>query len=126
MRWGLPIGYGHLMTTYFRAQTADRDVMELLDPAHVSYSWDSDDVYDLGTSTCASLEDLAVYLARTGIAIGLGDWVIVEVAGIDLGSARDAHMGEHLIAVNEIVSVRPLDDDFYALVGDAYDALEDR
>lgn len=112
------------MTTYFRIQSADRDVAELLDPEHVSYSWDDEAVSDLGVSTCESIEALAAYVARTGIPCGLGEWVIVEVAGDNLGLGRDGRYGEFLIAVDEIVSVRPLDDDFFELVGVAYDNLE--
>lgn len=110
--------------TYFRIQAADRDVTELLDPEHVSYSWDSEDVSDHGTSTCETVEALAAYIAQTGIPFGIGDWVIVEVAGDNLGRGRDGHMGEYLIAVNEIVSVRPFDDEFYDMIGAAYDSLE--
>lgn len=109
--------------TYFRIQAAGRDVADLLDPAHVSYSWDSEEVFDAGTSTCESLEALAAYIVRTGIPFGLGEWVVVEVAGTNLGDARDAHMGEYLIAVTEIVSVRPLGD-IDDLISAAYDALE--
>ncbi len=104
--------------TYFRIQAADRDVTDLLDPEHVSYSWDSEEVYDLGTSTCRSLEDLASYIVRTGIPFGLGEWVIVEVAG-DAKPGRDAHMGEWLVQVDEVMSVREFDDEFYALIDQA-------
>jgi hypothetical protein len=109
--------------TYFRIQAADRDVTELLDPEHVSYSWDNEEVFDLGTSTCATLEDLAAYIAQTGIPFGLGEWVVVEVAGENVRRGRDGHMGEWLVQVTEIVSIRPLDDAFYALIDAAYEAL---
>jgi hypothetical protein len=109
---------------YFRVQSADRDVTELLDSEHVSYSWDNEDVYDLGTSTCETIEDLYAYLAQTGIMIGVGDWVVVEVAGTYLGRGRDMCTFECLIRVDEIVSVRPLDDEFFEMIGGAYDALE--
>lgn len=107
--------------TYFRIQSADRDVTDLLDPEHVSYSWDNEDVYDLGTSTCESLEALAEYVAGTGIAFGVGEWVIVEVRGTNLGAGRDK--GEYLIQVTEIVSVAPFTDEFCTLINAAYDRL---
>lgn len=110
--------------TYFRVQSADRDPAELLDPNHVSYSWDNPDVFDRGTSTARTLGELAEYLAQTGIPIGLGDWVIVEVAGEDLGPGRDHLLKERLVQVDEIVSVRPLDDEFFDMVGAAYDRIE--
>jgi hypothetical protein len=110
--------------SFYRIQSVDRDVTDLLDPEHVSHSWDNEDVYDLGTSTCSSIEELATYIAQTGIPFGLGDWVIVEVDGRNLGRGRDGHMGEYLIQVSEIVSVRPFDDDFYTLINAAFDALE--
>lgn len=112
------------MTSYYRIQSADRDVTELLDPEHVSYSWDSEEVFDLGTSTCATLEDLAAYIVQTGISFGLGEWVVVEVRGENVHRGRDGHMGEWLVEVTEIVSVRPFDDAFYALIDAACDALE--
>lgn len=120
-------GVGHYEPgqTYLRVQSANRDLTDLLDPEHVSYSWDSEDVFDRGTSTAETPEELAEYLAQTGIPIGLGDWVIVEVAGNDLGPGRDRHLNERLVDVDQIVSVRPLDDEFFGMIGDAYERLNE-
>ena len=81
-----------------------------------------------GISACESLEALAAYLAGpgSGIPYGSGEWVIVEMAGPVSGdSALDAEDGEFLILPERIVSVRPLDDEFFDMIGAAYDALTD-
>lgn len=110
------------MTTtasYFRVQTADRDVNELLDPGYQYSSTYNRSTTLRGVSTCPSIDDLAEYLAsgqataiqpRTG-----GTWVIVELTGeLSLDGAIDA--GEVLIIPTAIVSVRPVDDDFMDLI----------
>lgn len=114
--------------TYYRIQTADRDVNDLLNPAnHVSYHWnniDNEQYTRRGVSVCESREDLAAYLAGCGIPYGDGDWVIVELDGeISDDTPYDAEFGEVLIHPTEIVSVGPLDDEFFDLIGAAYDAM---
>ncbi len=114
--------------TYFRIQTADRDVNDLLIPANqVSYHWnniESAEYTRTGVSVCESREALAAYLAKSGIPYGDGDWVIVELTG-DLSDddPYDAEYGEILIHPTEIVSVTEMDDEFFDLIGAAYDAL---
>jgi len=115
------------MRTYFRIQTADRDVADLLVAENqVSYHWnniDSAEYTRVGVSVCESREDLAAYLAHSGIPYGDGDWVIVELAGeISDDTPYDAEYGEALIHPTEIVSVTPMDDEFFALIDAAYDA----
>jgi hypothetical protein len=115
-------------TTYFRIQTADRDPADLLIAENqVSYHWneiDSTEYTRRGVSVCATLEDLARYLAGSGIPYGAGEWVIVELAGpISDDTPYDAEYGEILIHPTEIVSVRPMDDEFFELIGKAYDAM---
>lgn len=114
--------------TYFRAQTADRDTADLIDPAQgqVSYSWHGPESYDRpGVSACESLDALVAYLAQSGIPIGVGEWVIVEMEAdeIDGADPMDADCGEVLVYPTAIVSVRPMDDDVYALIGAAYDSI---
>lgn len=115
------------MTSYFRTQAADRDPAQLLDPANqVSYHWnniDSAEYTRTGVSVCASREDLAAYLAHSGIPYGAGEWVIVELNGnTSDDTPYDAASGELLIHPSKIVSVSPMDDAFFALIDAAYDA----
>jgi hypothetical protein len=110
--------------TYFRVQTADRDVTGLLDPEQqTSESWQGG-AAQVGVSVCESREALAMYLAGNGagIPIGAGEWVLVALAGELLGHGADD--GELLVRPTQIVSVAPLDEDFYELIGAAYDAAD--
>ncbi|MET7395635.1 hypothetical protein ABZS66_19305 [Dactylosporangium sp. NPDC005572] len=112
--------------TYFRIQTADRDPADLLDPEHqISGHWSNIESMDRpGVSVCASREDLARYLAGAGIPFGVGEWVLVELRGERSDVADyDAAFGALLVHPTEIVAVAPLDDEFYDLVGAAYDAM---
>lgn len=113
--------------TYYRVQSADRDPADLLDPNnHISYHWNNLDIPQYtrrGVSVCETREDLASYLAGSGIPIGDGDWVVVGVDGDESDDTPyDAEYGEVLIHPTEIVSVEPLDDDWYEMIGAAYDA----
>jgi hypothetical protein len=116
--------------TFFRVQTADRDVQDLIDPARgqMSYSWFGPESYDQpGVSVCASLRGLAEYLAHSGVPYGVGDWVIVELEGEEIygSTPMDAEYGEILVYPTEIISVRPMDEAFFAMIGEAYDAIGD-
>jgi len=118
-----------MTTTWYRIQTADRDVTDLLDPEQqVSYSWTSDEESRVGVSVCESLESLAAYLASepgSGIPFGAGEWVIVELTADreSYDTPMDAAYGEHLVHPVAITSVAPLDDAFFDMIGAAYDAL---
>ena len=60
------------------------------------------------------------------IPFGDGEWVIVEMHGPVSGERPlDEEDGEFLMLPERIVSVRPLDDEFFDMVGAAYDALAD-
>lgn len=114
--------------TYYRIQTADRDTADLLDPANqVSYHWnniESEDYTRVGVSVCESREALAAYLAQSGIPYGDGEWVIVELDGeVSDDDPYDAEYGEILVHPIEIVSVTEMDDEFFELIGAAYDSL---
>lgn len=114
------------MTSYFRIQTADRDPALLLDPANqVSSHWnniDSAEYTRAGVSVCESREDLAAYLAHSGIPYGDGEWVIVELTGEpSTDTPYDAEHGEALIHPTAIVSVTPMDDAFFDLIAAALD-----
>jgi hypothetical protein len=114
--------------TYSRIQTAGRDANELLDPANwISRHWsEQDDMARPGVSVCASIEDLAHYLAVCGIPYGIGEWSIVELRGDRRYDATpcDLHAGELLVNPTKIVAVTPMGDDMYELIGAAYDALD--
>ncbi|WP_454301082.1 hypothetical protein [Salana multivorans] len=123
------------MHTGYRIQEAILDTSDLLNPelqhSHVWGSGNEDEGDPRtrhGISACESLEALAAYLAGpgSGIPYGSGEWVIVEMAGPVSGdNALDAEDGEFLILPERIVSVRPLDDEFFDMIGAAYDALTD-
>ena len=79
------------------------------------------------TARCATLPSAsttATYLATVGqgIGYGWGEWAIVEMYGPESSDeALDADAGEVLMFPERIVSVRPLDADFLAMVGAAFD-----
>lgn len=116
--------------TGYRVQEAMLDTADLLAPEQqYSHAWGNDEDEDdprtrHGISACLTLEDLATYLATVGqgIGYGWGEWVIVEMYGPESsGEALDADAGEVLMFPERIVSVRPLDADFLAMVGAAFD-----
>lgn len=118
------------MTSYYRVQTADRDPADLIDAERTqkSYAWFAPESWDRpGVSVCASLEELATYLAQSGVPYGAGEWVIVELLGDEVEGVmgNDAEYGELLVWPTEIVSVRPMDAEFFDMIGAAYDKLED-
>jgi hypothetical protein len=112
--------------SFYRIQTADRDVADLLTTeGQVSHYWGQFDEVVEGVSVCESLEDLAQYLAGagSGIPFGDGEWVIVELEGDRLATvATDAAYGEALIRPTAIVSVAPMGDEFFDMIGAAIDA----
>ena len=115
------------MTTGYRIQSENHGVTDLLDPERqisLSYSGRDEDVRQ-GISVCASLEDLAAYIAQTGIEIDASNSVVVVVEGPESEDLPcDAHLGELLIHPTRVVSVTPADDtDIWDLVDAAYDRL---
>lgn len=115
--------------SYFRVQTADRDVNDLLDPEFQhSHHWnniESERYVQTGISVCETIEDLAAYLAVSGIPIGNGDeWVLVEIDGYESDDQPyDADSGELLVHPTEIIGVYEMTDEFYEMISDAYDSL---
>jgi len=111
--------------TWFRVQHADRDVCELLDSGYCfSHAWSGDpgDTRE-GVSVCATLAELAEYLASpisAAITVGEGNWMIVELAGDPIPGARPIDPEyEHLVRPSAIVAVRPVDDEFLAMIAAA-------
>jgi len=112
--------------SFYRIQTADRDVTALLETdQQFSTKWGNMHESLPGVSVCESLEELAGYLAGagSGIPFGTGDWVIVELEGTRTRiQAHDAEAGEVLIVPTRIVSVAPMGEEFFDMIGAAYDA----
>jgi hypothetical protein len=106
-----------MTTSYYRIQPAHYDTAALLDPEmQWSYSWCDQDDVRRGISVCDSVEELAAYLAQTGIEWD-PTWVLVELAGRwSEDTDQDAHLGARLIIPTEVVSVRPIDDAFLDMV----------
>lgn len=116
-----------MTTTWFRVQAADRDATELLNPENwISRSWSDEELVQDGVSVCGSREDLAAYLAGSGIPLGADHWVLVELTGRRLYTqAHDAHLGEVLVEPDAIVAVTEIDDAMWDLIGAACDAMTD-
>ena len=110
-------------TSYFRIQRAEIDTADLLDPG-MQFSHALNGAAHLtreGVSTCASIEDLALYLvSHIGAGIGSavrsgGVWVIVELVGDELTGAVDPEF-EQLVRPTGIVSVTPVGEEFMTLM----------
>lgn len=112
-----------MSTSYYRIQSADRDATTLLDPEQqwsMSYRPGGDVRH--GVSVCESIEDLADYLAHSGVTFEW-DWNLVEVTG-PLSDERDEDhdLGARLILPDTIVSVEPMTDRLADLIIAAADA----
>ncbi len=111
--------------SFYRVQSADRDTAELLDPNYqFSHAWsNAPSSTREGISVCDSVEDLALYFASHlagGIPLTSDGWVIVELEGDMIpGSQPNEPEFESLIRPTAIVSVRPVDDEFMAMIAQA-------
>lgn len=110
-----------MSTSYYRIQSADRDVQDLLDPElQISISY-VDDTERAGVSVCDSLEDLAQYLAASGLPFDT-DYVVVEVEGTcSADEDEDAHLGARLVHPTAIVAVEPITARLLDLIDDSYE-----
>lgn len=115
------------MTSYFRVQPGDRDI---LDGPQTSRAWHRDETEAqatdrAGVSVCGSLNELATYLATTGAGIPYGTpgWVLVELRG-EISDDQPLDDGELLVHPTGIVSSKPIPDEFFEMIGAAYDAAE--
>ena len=113
-----------MSTKYYRIQQPEHPVELLLDPeTQLSTNWcDADDIRH-GVSVCDSIESLAEYFAQAGINLS-DDCSIVTLTGnwSDEDDA-DGELGALLIIPTEVLDVTPVSDDFYELVGAAYDRI---
>lgn len=111
-----------MASTYYRIQSAGRDVADLLDPEmqySISYADDSE---RHGVSVCDSVEQLAVYIAQAGIPFE-ADWALVEVEADTSNEAdEDAGLGARLVLPTGIVSVEPVAERLLGMIDAAYDA----
>lgn len=115
------------MTTGYRIQSAAHDVADLLDPTKqfsLNYNGQDEDTRR-GISVCDTLDDLAAYIAQSGIVIDTDASVIVHIEGTpSTDTPCDAHLGERLIHPTRIISVTDADDTgIWDLVSAAYDAI---
>lgn len=114
----------HSNRTYYRVQDSDRDVNLLLDPDHqVSVSYNTDEPTP-GVSVCDSPEELATYLAQTGIPFD-PSWVVVAVEGDQAEHRDEDHaLGARLIYPDRIVAVECIvESGMLDMIAAEYDAL---
>lgn len=109
---------------FYRVQTAERDVADLLTlEGQTSTSYNNDEDVRIGVSVCDSLEDLAAYLAQTGIPFD-ETWVVVELDGYFADDEdEDAHLGARLVLPHTILSVTPTTEQLLGLIDVACDAV---
>lgn len=111
------------MTTYYRIQSQDRP--NILDPeSQYSYSWNDQGAEPRhGISVMDDREDLAEYIAQTGIQWD-ETWELLEVEGTPSGDEdEDAHLGARLIIPTAIISREPIADSFINEIFEAFDNL---
>lgn len=111
--------------SYYRIQPASYDTTQLLDP-ELQYS----ESYCTGTvrhgvSVCDSPEELATYLAHSGIPFD-DTFAVIELEGSDSDEDdEDAHQGARLIIPTSIISATPITDTLLDLINAAYDTTEE-
>lgn len=110
--------------SYYRIQTSAYPVEMILDPEHqTSENYSNPEDIRTGKSVCASVEDLAEYLAQTGIPFD-DSYLLVELDGYASDEEdADAHMGAMLIHPTRIINAAPLTDEFFDMIGAAFDNL---
>lgn len=108
--------------TWYRIQLAERNPDDLLDPGyHFSHPVNGTATRH-GVSVCASLEDLALYLASAhgeGVLARTGDRVIIELEGEPSDDTPLDPEFEHLIIPTRIVSVAPAGAEFESLIAES-------
>ncbi|AHI04358.1 hypothetical protein CFAL_12135 (plasmid) [Corynebacterium falsenii DSM 44353] len=108
--------------SFFRIQPTDRP--DILDPENqTSTSWNDLEDTRHGVSVCNSREELAEYLAQTGIPFQ-DDWELLEIDGpYSDEEDEDEHLGCSLILPTEIIARETIGDAFVYEILDAYDNL---
>ena len=110
--------------SFYRIQSSAYDVELILDPEYqTSENYSNPEDVRAGKSVCASIEDLAAYLAQTGIPFD-DTYLLVELDGYASDDEdADSDMGAMLIHPTRIISAEPLTDAFFDMIGAAYDDL---
>lgn len=111
--------------SYYRIQ--NYPATDLLDGPQLSFSWNAqgdDERAREGKSVCYTREDLANYLAQTGIPFD-ATWTLVELDGyLSDDDDEDAHLGAMLIHPTKIIATEPISESFLDEINTAIDALE--
>ena len=114
---------------YYRIQQPEHSIDLLLDPeCQFSTSYchtdeNGEESVRRGVSVCDSIESLAGYFAQTGVPLS-SDCSIVTLDGDwSDDEDEDAALGALLVIPTEILNVAPVTDEFFDLVGAAYDRL---
>lgn len=93
--------------SFYRIQSYSPEA--LLEGTQTSLSYSTDTERE-GKSVCRSIEELAAYVAQTGMSIDWADALLVEVEGTySRDDDEDAHLGAYLIHPTKIISATPLD-----------------
>lgn len=110
--------------SYFRVQHPNRpDILNPENQTSESYNPGSEDDIRTGISVCDSREELAEYLAQSGIPFE-DDWELIECDGYHADDQdEDAHLGARLIHPTEIISRETIGDGFIEEIFAAYDEL---
>lgn len=112
------------MDTFYRIQREEYDVADLLNPSfQTSHAYNGNKALTRrGVSACASLKELAEYLAA-GQAGALDPrnsrgWAVVCFEGV-LSGDSPVDIGEVLTIPSRIVSVEPVDTEFLGMIAAA-------
>lgn len=110
--------------SFYRIQANTFPVSDILEAENqLSISWNTGEDVRHGISACESREELATYLAQTGIHF-TDDWILVEFDG-DYADEEDedADLGAVLTVPERIISTETLGDAFGEEIMDAYETL---
>lgn len=109
--------------SYYRVQSPTRNPQDLLNPDHQTSTSYANDTTRPGVSVCESLEDLAHYLAFTGIM--QNDWVVIELDGTEADERDEDHnLGAILVHPTEIISVAPMSAQLDDMIHEIFEADE--
>lgn len=106
------------MSTYYRIQKGGQaGVDQLLDPENWwSMQMDGQTMVEGGVSAMDSIEELAEYIANSGIEFG-DDPYLVEMEAIEADDDDDdANLGVCLVQPQEIITAAPVPDSFHELI----------
>lgn len=107
--------------SFYRIQNYPAADLLVGEQTSLSYSTDTE---RSGKSVCTSVDDLAAYVARTGMDLGWNGALLVELDGTYSDEDdEDAHLGAYLVHPTRIISAVALDEtDFFDRVNTYLDA----